>query len=55
MSADSARADQLASLAQALTRLEHLGLDVDTESGLFKVPPTKLQKLMGQALEHYIS
>ena len=30
-------------------RLEHLGLDVDTESGLFKVPPVKLQKLMGQA------
>ena len=30
-------------------RLEHLGLDVDTEAGLFRVPPAKLAKLMGQA------
>ena len=30
-------------------RLEHLGLDVDTEAGLFRVPPSKLAKLMGQA------
>ena len=30
-------------------RLEHLGLDVDTEAGLFKVPPHKLLKLMRQA------
>ena len=30
-------------------RLEHLGLEVDTESGLFRVPPEKLHRLMDQA------
>ena len=30
-------------------RLEHLGLDVDTEVGLFRIPPEKLKKLMAQA------
>ena len=30
-------------------RLEHLGLDVDTEAGLFRVPPEKLKRLMQQA------
>ena len=30
-------------------RLEHLGLDVDTAEGLFRVPPLKLTKLMEQA------
>ena len=30
-------------------RLEHLGLDVDTADGLFRVPPAKLQGLMAQA------
>lgn len=30
-------------------RLEHLGIDVDTEAGLFRVPPEKLKKLMDQA------
>ena len=30
-------------------RLEHLGLDVDTAAGLFRVPPRKLQELTRQA------
>lgn len=30
-------------------RLEHLGLDVDTEAGLFRVPPAKLKELMQRA------
>ena len=30
-------------------RLEHLGIDVDTGQGLFRVPPEKLKKLMDQA------
>lgn len=30
-------------------RLEHLGLDVDTKAGLFRVPPAKLDGLMRQA------
>lgn len=30
-------------------RLEHLGLDVDTRVGLFRVPPAKLQSLMQMA------
>lgn len=30
-------------------RLEHLGLDVDTSAGLFRVPPRKLTELMRQA------
>ena len=30
-------------------RLEHLGLDVDTADGLFRVPPAKLSGLMQQA------
>ena len=32
-------------------RLEHLGLDVDLEAGLFRVPPHKLAALMRQARE----
>jgi hypothetical protein len=34
---------------EPVQRLEHLGLDVDLEAGLFRVPPRKLQGLMGQA------
>jgi len=30
-------------------RLEHLGLEVDTEAGLFLIPPAKLKELMRQA------
>ena len=30
-------------------RLEHLGLDIDTEAGLFRVPPRKVVELMRQA------
>ena len=30
-------------------RLEHLGLDVDTHDGMFRVPPAKLKQLMQMA------
>ena len=30
-------------------RLEHLGMDVDTREGVFRVPPSKLRNLMQQA------
>jgi len=32
-------------------RLEHLGLDIDFELGLFKIPPAKIVALMAQARE----
>jgi hypothetical protein len=34
---------------EPVQRLEHLGLDVDFEAGLFRVPPAKLAALMRQA------